>query len=289
MEKSLKEKFNNLQRLIQNLGSLVTAYSGGVDSTLLLRAAHEVLGDDAVAVISRSPLHSACEYKEAQRMAQKIGAQLITINTNELATPEFIQNPPDRCYYCKKKLFTEILTVAQKRGISIVADGTNFDDRNDYRPGIKALLELGIRSPLKEVRMTKADIRSISRALGLSSWDKPSYSCLASRFPYGEGITFSKLQKVEKAEAYLYQQGFKEVRVRVHGGLVRIEVSPQELSRFGRNGLRLDVLNRLKKMGFTYISLDLEGYRSGSMNEVLYPAKKGEEPTNLVATRQKIS
>ncbi|MBW1679151.1 MAG: ATP-dependent sacrificial sulfur transferase LarE [Deltaproteobacteria bacterium] len=269
MEKPLKEKLDTLQNLIQNRGSLVVAYSGGVDSTLLLRVAHEILGNNVVAVIARSPLHPAREYEEALRVAEEIGTECITIHAEEMAIPQFTQNPPNRCYYCKIALFTKILSLAREKGIDHVVDGTNLDDSEDYRPGIKALLELGIRGPLKEAQMTKADIRLISRELKLLTWDKPTQSCLASRFPYGEEIIYSKLQKVEEAESYLHKRGFRQIRMRIHRDLVRIEVSPAEIIRFMEDGFRGEILNHLKEIGFTYITLDLEGYCPGSMNRTL--------------------
>jgi len=282
MEKPLKKKLANLKQLIQNLQSVMVAYSGGVDSTLLLGIAREVLKDKVKAIIARSLLHPAREYESAQRIAREIGVPCFTIHTEELKIPEFIQNHPDRCYHCKKELFTKILIFAQGMGIENVVEGTNSDDIHDFRPGMKALVELRIRSPLKEVGLTKADIRLISRELGLITWDKPSYSCLASRFPYGEKINPNDLQRVEKAEGYLHQKGFRQLRLRIHRDLVRIEVAPEEISRFMENSLRSQILNHLKNIGFTYITLDLEGYRTGSMNEPVLPLDGKVKDTNLV-------
>ncbi|MFH0814282.1 MAG: ATP-dependent sacrificial sulfur transferase LarE [Pseudomonadota bacterium] len=277
MEIVCNDKLNALRSVIQDLGPQVIAFSGGVDSTFLAKVAYGVLGRNVMAVIARSPLHPAQEYEAAIKVAEKVGIECVTINTEEMTSAHFTQNPPDRCYHCKKALFSKLLDFAQKRGIPQVVEGTNFDDSADYRPGINALLELGIRSPLKEVRLTKADIRELSREMGLSTWNKPADACLASRFTYGEEITLSNLKKVEAAELYLHHLGFSQIRVRLHRDLARIELNPAEISRFPDKNLRSKVLEQLRKIGFTYVALDLMGYRTGSMNEALSP---GRELTN---------
>ena len=269
MKTLLKDKINALERLIQNLRPLMIAYSGGTDSTFLVKVARQVLGNEVVAAIVRSSLHPVGEYDAALSQIADMGVPCETIQADLMAIPELTQNPRDRCYHCKKVLFSMIVKLAGERGISQVAEGTNADDTSDYRPGMKALSQLGIRSPLREVHLTKGEIRELSRALGLSTWNKPAEACLASRFPYGERITLLKLTKVENAEAHLRRFGFREIRVRLHGNLARIEVSPQEVPRFMDAHLRASVLEQLKRAGCTYITLDLEGYRRGSLNEVL--------------------
>lgn len=269
------EKLEKLEDIIRNLGSVLIAFSGGVDSTFLLKVCLDVLGKDKVlAVTARSSTYPARELEEAKALALKLGARHEIIESEELAVPGFSENPPERCYYCKKELFGKLVRMARERGFNFVADGSNADDTGDFRPGMKAKDELGVVSPLKEAGLTKAEIRNFSREMGLPTWDKPSFACLASRFPYGEKITAEKLDRVGKAEELLDALGFTQYRVRSHGDLARIEVSPDEIDRFFDSSLREKVTKEFKKLGFVYVSLDLTGYRTGSMNESLKEEEK---------------
>jgi uncharacterized protein len=270
MDQSVEEKFARLKEIFLSMGRIVVAYSGGVDSTLLLRAAKESLGEaHVVAVTALSPLYPDRELAGAKRMAQEMDVKHILIESNELEIDGFSKNPSNRCYFCKKELFEEMQNLARKEAISFVVEGSTLDDEKDHRPGRRAIQELGIRSPLQEARFTKEDVRELSRTLGLPTWDKPSFACLASRFPYGEEITPEGLRMVDEAEDFLFSLGFKQVRVRHYQSLARIEVYPEEMSRLMNGSLREKVVNRLKKIGYRYVTLDLQGFRSGSMNEVL--------------------
>jgi uncharacterized protein len=270
MDKSVEEKTARLKEIFQSMGKVLVAYSGGVDSTLLLRVAHDSLGGGHVlAVTALSPLYPDRELAAAKRMALEMGLKHILIESNELEIEGFSKNPSNRCYFCKKELFEEMQNIARKEGISHIVEGSTLDDESDHRPGRKAIQELGIRSPLQEARFTKEDVRKLSRALGLSTWDKPSFACLASRFPYGEEITPEGLKMVDEAEDFLMSLGFKQVRVRHYQNLARIEVYPEEISRLMNGSLREEIVSRLKKIGYHYVTLDLQGFRSGSMNEVL--------------------
>ena len=270
MDQSVEGKFIKLKEIFLSMGKVVVAYSGGVDSTLLLKAAKESLGEKHVlAVTALSPLFPDRELAGAKRMAQEMGVKHILIESNELEIDGFSKNPSNRCYFCKKELFEEMQSLARKEAISFVVEGSTLDDEKDHRPGRRAIQELGIRSPLQEARFTKEDVRELSRTLGLPTWDKPSFACLASRFPYGEEITPEGLRMVDEAENFLFSLGFKQVRVRHYQSLARIEVYPEEMSRLMNGSLREKVVNCLKKIGYRYVTLDLQGFRSGSMNEVL--------------------
>jgi uncharacterized protein len=265
-----EEKLNRLKEILKSMGKVLVAYSGGVDSTLLLKVAADTVGRDrVVAVTALSPLYPERELAGAKEVARGIGVRHILIESNEMEIDGFSQNPPDRCYYCKKELFEKLSNLAKEEGIQFVIEGSTLDDEKDHRPGKKAIQELGIRSPLKEARFTKADVREVSKDLNLSTWDKPSFACLASRFPYGEEITENALERVDQAEEFLFGLGFKQVRVRHYQSLARIEIYPEEMGRFLEGSMRERVVRRLKEIGYKYVTLDLQGFRSGSMNEVL--------------------
>jgi len=249
---------------------VMVAFSGGVDSTLLLKVAQETLGkNNVIAVTARSPLYPERELTGAKEIARTIGVRHILIESSEMEIDGFSKNPPDRCYYCKKELFEKLLDMARKEKISSIIEGSTLDDDQDHRPGRKAVQELGIRSPLREARYTKSEVRELSKAFNLPTWDKPSFACLASRFPYGEEITTGALQMIDEAEDFLFSLGFKQVRVRHYQSLARIEIYQEEMERLMESSTREKVVKRLKEIGYKYVTLDLQGFRSGSMNEVL--------------------
>ena len=260
-------KLHKLQQILKDLQSCAIAYSGGLDSTFLIKVAYDTLGDNAVAVTATSSTYPRRELLDAKRFARTIGIPHVIIHSEELDINRFSENPPDRCYYCKKALFKKIMQVARKHHLNAVLDGSNADDRFDYRPGAKARTELGVRSPLYEVGLAKQEIRTLSRSLHLESSDKPPLACLASRFPYGTKITKQRLKQVEEAEAYLVSLGIKQSRVRYHDHIARIEVGKKDFPTILIHATR--IIKRFKTLGFTYITLDLEGYRTGSLNEVL--------------------
>lgn len=263
------DKLKLLQEYLSSLGSAAVAFSGGVDSTLLLRISHDLLGDRAIAVTVSASFTAQREMTGAENFCRVNRIQHIKIQIDESEIEGFTDNPPNRCYICKRGIFSRILNAAHRFGISNVIDGLNLDDLADYRPGLKALRELGIMSPLAECQFTKSDIRKLSRELNLSTWDKPSFACLASRFAYGEKITREKLRIVERSEELLMSMGFRQVRVRVHGDIARIEIMPEDFPRIIQDEIREKIYGALKDYGFSYISLDMKGYRSGSMNETL--------------------
>ena len=262
------EKLKKLKSILSSLESVVVAYSGGLDSAFLLKTAVDTLGKNTViAVTARSGTYPYSEYKEARELSKKIGARHVTLQTNELNLKDFVRNPVNRCYYCKRELFKKLEGLRKKYNFQYVIDGTNYDDLSDVRHGMKAARELGVKSPLLDAGLTKTDIRKFSRALGLSTWDKPPLACLASRFPFGVEIGKDSLMKIEKAEDYIRKLGFKQVRVRLHGKIARIELIQNEFAKAMR--LRTTITARLRKLGFVYVTLDLAGYRTGSMHEAV--------------------
>ena len=267
-------KLARLEKAIARCDSALVAFSGGVDSTFLLSVAKEVLGERLLAVTAVSPVVQPDEVESAKTLAKKLGVAHEVIHTDEVMHEEYCSNPPERCYYCKQVLFSRLTALARERGLACVIEASNADDTGDYRPGLRAVKELGVKSPLIEAKLTKAEIRALSRERKLPTWNKPALACLASRFPYGERITVEKLDQVLKGEEYLLSLGFSSCRLRYYGKLVRIEVPEEEIRRLLESALRRRISARLKALGFQYITVDIEGYRSGSMNETLPAAKR---------------
>ena len=262
-------KLAALKEHLAELKSVMLAYSGGVDSTFLLKTAREVLGDKLVAVTATSEIYPSFEIQEAIDMAKNFSVQHIIVENHALKNKKFIENSTDRCYWCKKELFSRLQSMARDKGFNCVIDGTNADDINDFRPGMRATSELGIRSPLRDVGFTKAEIRKYSREAELPTWDKPTYACLASRFPYGTVITEENLSKIALAEEFLRNYGFKQLRVRHHGKTAKIELFEDDMNDILVKDTRKEVISYFNRLGYTYVTLDLKGYRTGSLNEVL--------------------
>jgi uncharacterized protein len=265
----IDSKLERLRSLLTGMEGVVIGYSGGGDSTLLAAVAREVLGDRALCVLASSETYPVSEEEEALATAGKLGFAVIRIETGELANEDFAANTPDRCFFCKRELFGRLIAIGREHGIRWVADGANVDDLDDYRPGSRAAAELGVRSPLREAGLTKGDIREISRRMGLPTWNKPSFACLSSRIPYGTRIEPDILRRLDEAEQFMKGLGFRQVRVRHHGDIARIEVDPEEIPRLASTDIRRQVTEKFKEFKYLYTTLDLNGYRTGSMNAVL--------------------
>ena len=265
----LKKKLDHLKEYIADLGSLAVGFSGGVDSSLLTAVVHEVLGDNLIAVTGADASVPEREINEAIAFCKERGIRHIICKVDPLKEDGYRHNSPDRCYFCKHGIFTEIRKIADENNIQYIAEGSNMDDIGDYRPGLRAVEEMSVKSPLREAELTKSEIRVISRAMGLPTWSKPAYACLASRFVYGEEITVEKLQRIEHAEQFLIEHGFFEERVRLHGKIARIEVPPADIPKLAADGIREAVYEKFREIGFLFVTLDMKGYRLGSMNATL--------------------
>ena len=269
ISEELQKKLENLKKYIAGLGSLAVGFSGGVDSSLLVAVAHEVLGDRLIAVTGADASVPERELNEAVAFCKERGIRHIVCNVDPLKEEGYRNNSPDRCYFCKHGIFTEVRKIALENGIEYMAEGSNVDDIGDYRPGLRAAAELSVKSPLREAGLTKSEIRIISKVMGLPTWSKPAYACLASRFVYGEEITEEKLHMIDRAEQFLIEYGFFEERVRMHGNIARIEVPPEDIPRLAADEIREAVYDKFREIGFLFVTLDMKGYKSGSMNATL--------------------
>ena len=266
---AVEDKYRRLLAVLRELESVVVAFSGGVDATLLARAAKDALGDRAVLVTADSETYPAGELEEARRLAASIGLRHLVVRTEELANPEYARNGANRCFFCKEELFTHLAPIAEREGCRTLVYGANVDDLGDHRPGMQSARQRGVRAPLIEAGLTKTEIRELSRTLGLATWDKPSFACLSSRFQYGDPITAEKLRRIDDAEAFLRTLGFRQLRVRHHDRLARIELAHEELGRLWEDDRHARIVARFRELGYVYVTVDLAGFQSGSANLLL--------------------